>query len=175
MTRRIWPLALLALAAVTAPVVMFAARDPEPAPVVPVVPAGPSLTYVMINNELGPLSAVIGTPGGAAPGALVIPGEISVTIPGQGDATMVEAADLPLRQTATTAANVLGAWVDHYVVIGRLRLSAVVDRVGGIQSAGGHAPGPRSSPARGARCRTNRGVPAGPRRGARRRAGLAGR
>ena len=47
-------------------------------------PRGPSLTYVMINNELGPLSAVIGTAGGAAPGALVIPGEISVTIPGKG-------------------------------------------------------------------------------------------
>ncbi len=61
---------------------------------------------------------------------------MSVTIPGQGDATMAEAADLQIRQTATTAANVLGAWVDHYVVIGRLRLSAVIDRVGGIQSAG---------------------------------------
>ena len=135
MSRRVWPLAVIALIAVAAPLILVA-RDRASVPTEPAAPPAPSLTYVLINNELGPLSAVVGTSGQGAPGALVIPGEVSVTIPGQGDATMVEAADLPLRQTATTAANLLGAWVDHYVVIGRLRLSAVVDRVGGIQIGG---------------------------------------
>jgi hypothetical protein len=69
---------------------------------------------------------------GADDGALVVPAHLLVTIPGQGEATMREALSLPPRQAATTVANLLGVWVDHYAVIGPERLASVVDRAGGI-------------------------------------------
>jgi hypothetical protein len=89
------------------------------------------LTLLVVQSRSGSFGAVIGSTGGE-PGALALPREIQVTIPGQGDSTLAEAFELPPRQAATTAANVLGVWVDHYAVIGPDRLRAIVDEAGGI-------------------------------------------
>jgi hypothetical protein len=92
---------------------------------------GRGLTLVVVQTDAASFGAVVGSTGGAH-GALVLPTEIQVTIPGQGDATLGEALDLPPRQAATTVANVLGVWVDHHVVFDEARLEAIVDGAGGI-------------------------------------------
>jgi hypothetical protein len=132
MTRRPWAaltgVLLLAVGAM-AWVVLSADADREtPSPSSEQVRG---LTLVVVRTDAASFGAVVGSTGGAH-GALVLPTEIQVTIPGQGDATLGEALGLPPRQAATTVANVLGVWVDHHVVFGEERLEAIVDGAGGI-------------------------------------------
>jgi len=131
-TRRPW-LALTALlvAAAVATAWIFLARERGETTVIGPPGQGAGLTLLVVQAGAESFGAVIGSTDGPE-GALVLPGEIQVTIPGQGDATMREALELPPRQAATTVANALGVWVDHYAVIGPERFRAVVDRVGGI-------------------------------------------
>jgi len=125
---------LLVAAAVVAAVVVLrpgegGSADPEPAG------GREGLALLVVQTAVGPFAAVIGSTGGDA-GALAIPTKISVTVPGQGDARLDDALELPGATAATTVANLLGVWVDHHAVLGRLRLEALVDRVGGIEVAG---------------------------------------
>jgi hypothetical protein len=120
---------LLLAAGATAWVVVSADDDRETAS--PSSEQGRGLTLVVVQTDAASFGAVVGSTGGAH-GALVLPAEIQVTIPGQGDATLGEALDLPPRQAATTVANVLGVWVDHHVVFDEARLEAIVDGAGGI-------------------------------------------
>jgi hypothetical protein len=131
-TRRPW-LALTALlvAAALATAWIFLARERGATTVIGPPGQGAGLTLLVVQTRAEPFGAVIGSTDGSE-GALVLPGEIQVTIPGQGDETMREALELPPRQAATTVANALGVWVDHYAVIGPERFRAVVDRAGGI-------------------------------------------
>lgn len=135
MIRRAWvavPLALAVAAASTAVAVMLRDREPEERiAVAPNIDRADGLTLLVMETHTGRFAAVVGSTGGED-GALVLPTEVQVTIPGQGDATLGEALTLPTRQAATTVANLLGVWVDHYVVVGRTRLQAVVDRADGI-------------------------------------------
>jgi hypothetical protein len=132
MTRRPWAalagVLLLAVGAM-AWVVMSADADRDAPPASSERVRG--LTLVVVQTDAASFGAVVGSTGGAH-GALVLPTEIQVTIPGQGDATLGEALDLPPRQAATTVASVLGVWVDHHVVFDETRLEAIVDGAGGI-------------------------------------------
>jgi hypothetical protein len=133
MTRRPW-LALsivVVLAAASAGAFLLARDRQEPVTTPPNVERADGLTLLIVRVPGGPFGAVVGSTGGED-GALVLPADVEVTIPGQGESTMDEALRLPPRQAATTAANLLGVWVDHYAVLGRDRLSEVVDRAGGI-------------------------------------------
>jgi hypothetical protein len=89
----------------------------------------------VVRTESGPFAAVIGSTG-SADGALVVPAGTWVTIPGAGEGTVREALTLPPRQAATTVANLLGLWVDHYAVLGSARLAAAIDRSGGVAVGG---------------------------------------
>ncbi len=89
------------------------------------------LTLLVARTPGGPFGVVIGSTG-AEDGALVIPSQARVTIPGQGDGTVEDAFDLPPEQAAITVANLLGVGIDHQAVLTRDRLVAVVDRAGGI-------------------------------------------
>jgi LytR cell envelope-related transcriptional attenuator len=131
-TRRPW-LALTALVVVAALVTgwIFLARERGETTVAQAPGQGAGLTLLVVQAKAESFGAVIGSTDGTD-GALVLPGEIQVTIPGQGDATMREALELPPRQAATTVANVLGVWVEHYAIIGPERFREVVDRAGGI-------------------------------------------
>lgn len=135
MIRRAWvavPLALAVAVASTAVAVMLRDREAEErAPVKPNADRATGLALVIAETHTGRFAAVVGSTGGDD-AALVLPTEVQVTIPGQGDATLAEALALPGRQAATTVANLLGLWVDHHVEIGRTRLAAVVDRADGI-------------------------------------------
>jgi hypothetical protein len=93
------------------------------------------LTLLVVRTAVGPFAAVIGSTGGDA-GALAVPAKISVTVPGQGDARLDEALDLPAQTATTTVSNALGLWIDHHASLGRLRLAALVDRIGGLEIGG---------------------------------------
>lgn len=137
MTRRLLPFALVGVLVVVATSVMVATRDratPPPPPPPAAEPTG--LTMLVVNGEAGPLAAVIGSTGFGEPGAVVLPLETSLTVPGQGEATVAEALQLNRRQAATAAANLLGVWIDHHAQIGHLRLAELVDRAGGVEIGG---------------------------------------
>jgi hypothetical protein len=93
------------------------------------------LTLLVVRTKTGPFGAVIGSTG-SEDGALVVPMQAVVTIPGQGEGTVGEALGLPPRQAATAVANLLGVWIDHYAVVGPGRLREAVDRAGGIPVGG---------------------------------------
>jgi hypothetical protein len=97
--------------------------------------ADADLTLLVVRSNVGPFAAVVGSTG-AQTGALAIPTKISVTVPGQGDARLDEALELPPETATTTVANVLVLPIDHYAFLGRQRLAALVDRAGGIEVAG---------------------------------------
>lgn len=90
----------------------------------------PSLALVVVRGEAAAFAAVVGSTGRGRLGAIVVPTELTVTIPGQGDGTVGDALDLPGRQAATAIANLLGVWIDHHAEIPASALAAVVDRVG---------------------------------------------
>jgi len=119
---------LLAVGAMTW--LVLSANDDRDAPP-PTSERVSGLTLVVVETDTVSFGAVVGSTGDTH-GALVLPTEIQVTIPGQGDATLGDALELPPRQAATTVANVLGVWVDHYVVIDEERLAAIVAGAGGI-------------------------------------------
>jgi LytR cell envelope-related transcriptional attenuator len=94
------------------------------------------LVLLVLDTRAGPFAAVVGGVGSRPPGALVLPNGIDLTIPGQGDATVEEAARLPGTQGATAVANLLGVWIPHSVTVGSDRFAALVDRAGGIEVDG---------------------------------------
>jgi hypothetical protein len=79
------------------------------------------------------LAAVIGSRGGAAPAVVALPSEMTFTVPGQGEGTIADAADLPAGSFRTAVSNLLGTWIQHYAAMNRPALGAIVDRVAGIQ------------------------------------------
>lgn len=135
MSRTGWLAGVLAIAVAAATAVVLAVqREEEPARAEP--PPRPNLVLAIVGTREGPFAAVVGSTGEGRQGALVVPTELSVMIPGQGDGTVGEALGLEPRQAATAVANLLGVWVDHHVTIPGSGLSAVVDRVGGIDVGG---------------------------------------
>jgi hypothetical protein len=101
----------------------------------PAAATGDALLLLVVRTDAGPFAAVVGSTGGPV-GALAVPTEITVTVPGQGDLRLDDALALPPDDAAITVANALGVAIRHYAVIGRVRLAAIVDRVGGLDLAG---------------------------------------
>jgi LytR cell envelope-related transcriptional attenuator len=127
--------ALLVVAAVAVGAIIVTRPHDATKPRTPPAAVGEDLVLLVVRSAAGPFAAVVGSTGGRL-GALVISTEISVTVPGQGDARLDEALDLPPVDATTTVANVLGIGISHYAILGRLRLAAVVDRAGGLDVAG---------------------------------------
>jgi len=92
-----------------------------------------TLMLLELRSEAGPLVAVVGSSGTPRPAVLVVPGNVRMTIPGQGDGSVKDAALLPAPAATTAISNLLGAWIPHYAVIDPAHLGAVVDRAGGIR------------------------------------------
>ncbi len=110
----------------------------SPSPAAHVAPS--RLVLLDVHTAVGPLTAVIGS-GGPGPAAVVVPGDVFVTIPGQGDGTTKDAAGLPGPQAQVAVSNLLGVWIDHYAFTDLAHLGAVVDRAGGITLFGNRADG----------------------------------
>lgn len=124
--------ALLVLVAATAAVRL---ARPETARV-PATPEPARLAVLAVRTDEGPLTAVVGSGGSVAPAALVLPAPLALVIPGQGDATVGEAASLGGRTAATAVSNLLGVWVEHHAAIDAERLAELIDRAGGITLGG---------------------------------------
>lgn len=134
MTRGWLSLVAVLLVAAAGVLAVRIARSELPAPETAARPS--ELALVVIELDGGALAAVVGSGGSLAPAGIVVPSRVSLTIPGQGDGTMGEAATLPGRQAATAAANLLGVWIPHHVTLRAGDLAAVIDRAGGIQVGG---------------------------------------
>lgn len=127
----------LALVAVVAAAVWAyeLTRTAEPTPPAPgVVP--PDLILLVVTSDAGPSIAVVGSDGARTAGAVSIPAGLPITIPGQGDGLVGDAATQPGSAGATAISNLLGAGVDHYAVLTLDQLVGVVDRAGGIENGG---------------------------------------
>ena len=134
-----WRLALVLLVAVAAAAsagLLLVTRADDPTAVPEPAPAAPGLSLLVVRTDAGPLSALVGSTGFGRAGALVLPPEAEVTIPGQGEATVAEALDLPGRQAATAVGNLLGAWVEHHATIDAADLVAPADELGDVELGG---------------------------------------
>ena len=94
------------------------------------------LVLLVVKGARGPLVAVVGSIGNGSPGAVEIPTDLPITIPGQGDGTVGEAVSQPGTTGRVAVANLLGLWIDHRAATTLDRFVAVVRRAGGITLAG---------------------------------------
>jgi hypothetical protein len=93
------------------------------------------LVLLVIEAPAKPLAAVVGwTSDGCR--AVVIPADLPITIPGQGEGLVSDVVAAPGRTGQIAVSNLLGMWVDHHVVTDLPHLSAVIDRAGGIEVGG---------------------------------------
>ncbi|HEX7464504.1 MAG TPA: LytR C-terminal domain-containing protein [Actinomycetota bacterium] len=99
-------------------------------------PVRSTLVLLEVKTDAGALIAVVGSSGTRPPEAVIVPATVFLTIPGQGDGSAGDAALLPGPQAAMAISNILGMWIPHYAFIDEERLSAVVDRAGGISLYG---------------------------------------
>ncbi len=128
--------AMMVLGAVLAGGLLLARGGRTTRPPAPVVVKPSSLLLLELRTADGTLLAVVGAGGTRHPAALTIPPTVLITIPGQGDGSTGDAADLPGSDAATAISNLLGAWIPHYAVFDPTHLGLVVDRAGGIQLFG---------------------------------------
>jgi hypothetical protein len=94
-------------------------------------PAQSSLAVLAVRGDPA-FAAVIGSGGVSPPAVVSLPSEMTFTVPGQGDGTIDEAIALEGASFRVAVSNLLGVWVDHFAVMDRDGLAAIVDRMGGI-------------------------------------------
>jgi polyisoprenyl-teichoic acid--peptidoglycan teichoic acid transferase len=97
------------------------------------VPSRPSTLLALGVRGSRPLVAVIGAQGSASASAVTIPARVTFTLPGQGQGTVADAAELSGRSFRTAISNLMGVWAHHYIVMNGAGLGDVVDRMGGIE------------------------------------------
>jgi hypothetical protein len=95
--------------------------------------AGPATMLALsVTGSPHVLLAVVGAGGGPAPAAMTFPSNVTIVIPGQGQASTEDLQALPGDSLQVGMSNVMGAWVPHYAVIDLGAFGAVVDRAGGL-------------------------------------------
>ncbi len=110
-----------------------------------------------VTGSRDALLAVIGAGGTPAPAAMTLPSDVTIVIPGQGQAETNDLQALTGGALQVGVSNVVGAWVQHYAVLGLDALGEVVDRGGGltvdlpdVYTLGGRVLGPGATPMNGA-------------------------
>ena len=115
--------------------------------------AGPSeLLVLQVTGTDDPLLAVIGTAqDGRRPAFFSVPFDLTLTVPGQGEAMAAEVAGMDAETVRIAVSNTFGAWARHIAVMDMDGLAAVVDRGEGLRvqvpgfyvtDAGNLGPGP---------------------------------
>ncbi|MCI0632904.1 MAG: LytR C-terminal domain-containing protein [Actinobacteria bacterium] len=133
MTRRLALVSVLAVLVTVATGALVISRSDEADPVRNRPQPDAELALLVVTTETEPLAAVVGGTGFGQVGAIVVPPRAAVTIPGQGEATVGEALDLPPDQASIAAGNLLGVWVEHHAVIEDRTLASLADEVGGVE------------------------------------------
>jgi len=132
MTRRVVVVLVLAALVTVATAALVVVRSDEREPAQTEPPPTTGLALLVVTTETEPLAALVGETGFGKTGAVVLPPESVVTIPGQGEATVGEALELPPDQASTAAGNLLGVWVEHHAVIEDRALATMADSAGGL-------------------------------------------
>lgn len=126
--------ALLAVVGAVAAITLSTRGGEAPAQVAPARSVS-ELVLLVVEASPEPLAAVVGwTSDGCR--AVVIPTDLPITIPGQGDGLVSDVVAAPGRTGQIAVSNLLGMWVDHHVITDLPHLSAVIDRAGGIEVGG---------------------------------------
>jgi hypothetical protein len=95
-----------------------------------------SSVLLIVRLQDGPMAAAVAA-GGDRPGAAIaLPSSVSLTIPGQGEATVAQAATLPGPEAIAAVSNLLGVWISHYAITEGARLAERIDREGGLSVSG---------------------------------------
>jgi LytR cell envelope-related transcriptional attenuator len=135
-TRRLALLLVVAMAVAASVGVLLAGRVTDPTTAREPASGVSGLSLLVVHTDAGPLGALVGSTGFGRVGALVLPPEAALTIPGQGEGTVGEALGLPGRQAATAVGNLLGTWVEHHATIDGGDLVALADDLGGVELGG---------------------------------------
>jgi len=109
----------------------------EPTSAAPAAPTGSvsELVLFVVETPTEPLVAVVASTSDGESRAVVIPANLPITIPGQGEGLVSDVAGSG-RPGQVAISNMLGLWVDHHAVTDLSHLSAVIDRAGGIDIGG---------------------------------------
>jgi len=92
------------------------------------------LLTLQVTGTRDPLIALVGGRAGERPPAFfTVPFDLTMTVPGQGEATAVEVAGLQGPTMRVAVSNVFGVWAAHFAVLDLDGLAAAVDRSGGIE------------------------------------------
>jgi LytR cell envelope-related transcriptional attenuator len=110
---------------------------PSASPAPPPTTAGGStepsdLLAFSISGAPNALAATIGSGGGRASAAVVVPPDLTFVMPGAGEMSSDGLQGLPGDQMRLGVSNIDGAWNAHYATMDLDRFGAVVDRVGGL-------------------------------------------
>jgi hypothetical protein len=110
------------------------------------------LLVLQVVGTHDPLLAVIGTARASRrPSFFSLPFDLTLTVPGQGEAPAAEVAGLGVETVRVAVSNTFGAWAEHIAVLDLEGLASVVDRGKGIRvevpgfyvtDAGNLGPGP---------------------------------
>jgi hypothetical protein len=107
---------------------------PSPTTGSPVAEGPSQLLALAVTGSSNALLATIGTGGGHEAAAVVVPPDLTVTMPGAGEMTSDQLRDLDGPSMQIGVSNVVGAWNDHYAIMDLERLGGLVDRLGGLSA-----------------------------------------
>lgn len=118
----------------------------EPTNAPPAAPTGSvsELVLFVVENPTEPLVAVVASTSDGESRAVVIPANLPITIPGQGEGLVSDIVGESGRPGQVAISNMLGLWVDHHAVTDLAHLSAVIDRAGGLEIGGITRTGPET-------------------------------
>jgi hypothetical protein len=133
-----WIALAVIAAAVVLVLILVSGGDDEPAPVIrsPGPSSGPAVATRLVLAVTGgrePSVAVIGSGGGVAPAALVLPADTTIVVPGAGELTVAQVASLPLGDLQVGISNGVGAWAAEAARLDLADLAAAIGGVGGLE------------------------------------------
>jgi LytR cell envelope-related transcriptional attenuator len=99
-------------------------------------PVERSSVLLVVRLPAGPLMAAVAAGGGRPGTAVTVPPSVTLTVPGQGDGTAADAAQLPGPPAVAAASNLLGVWIPHYAITDGIQLAERIDREGGLSLFG---------------------------------------
>jgi hypothetical protein len=92
------------------------------------------LLALQVTGTGDPLLALIGGRTGERPPAFfTVPFDLTMTVPGQGEATAAEVAGLEAHTMRVAVSNAFGVWAAHFAVLDLEGLVAAVDGSGGVE------------------------------------------